>query len=140
MVDNPWDSNMYDLIVYKKFSEIFWSSRQRCTIKKSVLEICAKFTGKHPCRSLFFNKVAGLVAATLLKKETLAEVFSRQFWKNFKSTFFTEHLWTTTSEFWESLRPLLPLHIHRCMIDPCDNWNILYFLNVWKHDINTWYR
>ena len=28
--------------------------------KKGVLEIFAKFTGKHLCQSLFFNKVAGL--------------------------------------------------------------------------------
>ena len=28
--------------------------------KKGVLENFAKFTGKHLCQSLFFNKVAGL--------------------------------------------------------------------------------
>ena len=28
--------------------------------KKSVLENFTKFTGKHLCQSLFFNKVAGL--------------------------------------------------------------------------------
>ena len=29
--------------------------------KKDVLRNFAKFTGKHLCQSLFFNKVAGLV-------------------------------------------------------------------------------
>ena len=29
-------------------------------MKKAVLKNFAKFTGKHLCRSLFFNKVAGL--------------------------------------------------------------------------------
>ena len=36
------------------------SSHQRCSVRKSALRIFAKFTGKHLCRSLFFNKVAGL--------------------------------------------------------------------------------
>ena len=36
--------------------------------KKDVLKNYAKFTGKHLCQSLFFNKVAYLRPATLLKK------------------------------------------------------------------------
>ena len=36
--------------------------------KKGVLENFTKFTGKHLCQSLLFNKVAGLKPATLLKK------------------------------------------------------------------------
>ena len=32
---------------------------QRCSVKKGVLRNFAKFTGKHLCQSLFFNKVAG---------------------------------------------------------------------------------
>ena len=35
------------------------SSHQRCSVKKGVLRNFAKFTGKHLCQSLFFNKVAG---------------------------------------------------------------------------------
>ena len=35
--------------------------------KKGALKIFTKFTGKHLCQSLFFNKVAGLRPATLLK-------------------------------------------------------------------------
>ena len=38
---------------------IFTSSHQRCSVKKAVLRNFAKFTGKHLCQSLFFNKVAG---------------------------------------------------------------------------------
>ena len=44
------------------------SSHQMCSIKKGVLKSLAKFTGKNLCQSLFFNKVAGLKLATLLKK------------------------------------------------------------------------
>ena len=68
------------------------SSHQRCSIKKCVLRNFAKFTGKHLCQSLFFNKVAGLRPATLLKKETLALVFSCEFYEISKNTIFTEHL------------------------------------------------
>ena len=31
-----------------------------CSVKKVVLKNFAKFTGKHQCQSLFFNKVAAL--------------------------------------------------------------------------------
>ena len=36
--------------------------------KTSVLKNFGKFTGKHLCKSLFFNKVADLKSANLLKK------------------------------------------------------------------------
>ena len=44
------------------------SSHRRCSVRKGVLKNFAKFTGKHLCQSLFFNKVADLRSATLLKK------------------------------------------------------------------------
>ena len=37
-----------------------WSSRPEVFYKKGVLRNFAKFTRKHLCQSLFFNKVAGL--------------------------------------------------------------------------------
>ena len=74
---------------------IFFRSSHRCSfIKKGV------FTGKQLCQSPFFNKVAGLRPATLLKKETLAKVyFPVNFAKFLRTPFFTEHLWTTASGF-----------------------------------------
>ena len=51
----------------------------------------AKFTGKHLCQSLFFNKVAGLRPAILLKKK-LWHIFSCEFCEISKNTLFTEHL------------------------------------------------
>ena len=36
-------------------------------------------------------------ACNFIKKETLAQVFSCEFCKISKNTFFTEHLWTTAS-------------------------------------------
>ena len=44
------------------------SSHRRCSVRKGVLSNFAKFTGKHLCQSLFFNKVAVLKPANLLKK------------------------------------------------------------------------
>ena len=76
---------------------------RRCSVRKGVLRKFAKFTGKHLCQSFFFNKVAGLRPATLLKKklwhrcfpeacnfikkETLAQVFSCEFCELSKNTF-----------------------------------------------------
>ena len=69
-----------------------------CSLQKGVLRNFTKFTGKHLCQNLFLNEVAGLRPATLLKKETLAQVFSCEFCEISKNTFFTEHLWTTASK------------------------------------------
>ena len=48
--------------------------------KKGVLRNFTKFTGKHLCQSLFFNKV-------FFKKETLTQVFSCEFCEMSKNTF-----------------------------------------------------
>ena len=52
----------------------------------------AKFTGKHLCQSLFFNKVAGLRPATLFKKRLWHRCFPVNFAKFLKTPFLTEHL------------------------------------------------
>ena len=73
-------------------TEVF--CKKRCSVRKGVLRNFAKFTGKHLCQSLFFNKVAGQ-ACNFIKKETLAYGFSCEFYEISKNTFFTEHLWAT---------------------------------------------
>ena len=67
---------------FLKYSQQRWShgpskyrSHQRCSIKKDVLTNFTKFTGKHLCQSLFFNKVAGLRPAFLLKKRLWLRCF-----------------------------------------------------------------
>ena len=72
------------------------SSHRRCSVKKGVLRNFAKFTGKHLCQSLSFNKVAG-GACNFIKKDTLAQVFSYEFCEVSKNTFFTEHVWAPAS-------------------------------------------
>ena len=66
-------------------------------MKKGVRRNFTKLTGKHLGQRPFFNKIAGLRPATLLKKETLTQVFSCEFCEISKNTFYTEHLWTTAS-------------------------------------------
>ena len=56
---------------------------------KGVLSNITKFTEKHLCQSIFFNK------KVFIKKENLAQVFSCEFCEISKNTFFEEHLWTT---------------------------------------------
>ena len=55
------------------------SSRRRCSVKKGVLKNFTKYTGKHLCQSLFFNKKNPVNFVKFLR------------------THFTEHLWTTAS-------------------------------------------
>ena len=50
----------------------------------------AKFTGRHLCQGLFFNKVAGLSLQLYLKKDPGASVFSCEFLEILKNTFLTE--------------------------------------------------
>ena len=45
------------------------NSRPEVFYKKGVLRNFTKFTGKHLCQSLFFNKVAVLRPAALLKRD-----------------------------------------------------------------------
>ena len=66
---------------------------QGCSVKKSFLRNFTKFTGKHLCQSLFFNKVAGIRPVTLLKKRLWHMCFLVNFMKLLKTLFLTEHLW-----------------------------------------------
>ena len=83
---------------------------QRSSIKKNFFKNFAKFTVKHLCQSLFFNKVAGLhisippenvrkpsnvfrgyrnvQACNFIKKVILSQVFSCEFCQIFKNTYF----------------------------------------------------
>ena len=66
------------------------SSHQRCSVTKGVLRNFVKFTGNQLCLILFFNKVAGLrtKACNSIKKESLTQMFSREFREISQSAFF----------------------------------------------------
>ena len=68
------------------------SSRPEVFCKKGVLRNFAKFTGKHMRQSHFFNKIAGLRAATLLKKRLWHRCFPVNFSKFLRTPFSIEHL------------------------------------------------
>ena len=68
------------------------SSYQMGSLKKGVLRNFAKFTRKQLCQGLIFNKVAGLMPATLLKKRPWHRCFSVNFVKFLRTPFCIEHL------------------------------------------------
>ena len=80
----PSSCQFYIIIPHKV---ILRSSRPEVFCIKGVVRNFAKFTGKHQCQSLFFDKVAG-DACNFIKKETLAQVFFCEFWEIYKNTFF----------------------------------------------------
>ena len=57
------------------------SSHQRCSVRKDVLRNFTKFTGKHLCQILFYNKVTGPEPATLLKTRPWHRYFLMNFAK-----------------------------------------------------------
>ena len=79
--------------ICKKLLPAKTSSHRRFSIRKGVLRNFAKFTGKHQCQSLFFNKLAGLRPATLLKRRLWHRCFPMNF-----SKFLTTPFLQNTSE------------------------------------------
>ena len=63
------------------------SSHKRCSVRKGVLGKFAKFTGKHLCQVLFYNKIAGPKSATLFKKRLWHRCFSMNFAKFLRTPF-----------------------------------------------------
>ena len=66
-------------------SSSFRSSRQRCFVKEGVFKNFTKFTGKHLCQSLFFDK-------------------DGEFCVIFKKNFYTELLRVNASVIWKLLK------------------------------------
>ena len=88
-----WHSSLWNLFIcLAGITLIFRSILLEVFCEKSVLKRFAKFTGKHFCQSLFFNKVAGLRPATLLKKRLWYRYFLVNFAKFLRISFFKEHL------------------------------------------------
>ena len=65
----------YSIILLKYTITFTRSSLPEVFCKNCVLKNVSKFSGKHLCQSLFFNKEA----CNFIKKEGLAWVFSREF-------------------------------------------------------------
>ena len=82
------DRSRNNRIIYLHERALSRSSHQRCSLKKGVLRNFAKLTGKFLCQSLFFNKVAGLRPATLLKKRLWHTCFPVNFAKFLRNLFY----------------------------------------------------
>ena len=100
--------------------------------RKGVLRNVAKFTGKHLCQSLLFNKVAGLRPATLLKtRDSGTDDFSTNFVKFLRTPFPTEHLrWLLL------LFLIYSWHIPQRLIAQAQEIEIISFQNIDK----KWYK
>ena len=120
------------------------SSHQRYSIKIEVLKNFAKFTGKHLCQSLFFNKVAGLRPAWWsLLDDSLVLTFDRtkmfHQWALFLrliNSFMTEgpitqkpaHWWTCFFMIWAPV--IKELKINKFMATVVVNSFVTTFLTV----------
>ena len=67
-------------ILILRFDKIHMGELE-CYRPEVFLDISTKFIGKHLCQSLFFNKVAGLRPATLLKERLWHRCFPVNFAK-----------------------------------------------------------
>ena len=72
------------------------SSHRRCSVKKVFLEISRNSQENTCARVSFLIKLQA--AFNLIKKDTLVQVFSCEFYEISKNTFFTEHPWATASK------------------------------------------
>ena len=82
---------------------LFRSSRPEVFCKKGILRNFAKFTRKHLCQRLSFNKVAG--PAIFLKKRLGHRFFPVNFAKFLRTPFFTEHVRWLLLAFADKLSP-----------------------------------
>ena len=89
--DEGVKSNIAFTVFYTSFTISSRSSHRICSVRKVVLRNFAKFIGKHLFQSLFFNKIAGIRPATLLKKRLWHRCFPVNFAKS------KEHLFYRTS-------------------------------------------
>ena len=80
-------------------------SHRRCSVKKDISRNFKKFTGKHLCQSLVFNKVA-----TLLKKKLRHRCFLANFVKFLRTPFYRKPSGycfcpaSTTFDLWKYLK------------------------------------
>ena len=77
-------------------TEVIEAVNQSCSVKKVFLEISQNSQENTCARVYFLIKLQG-TTVILLKKETLAQVFSCEFYKISKNNLFIEHFWVTAS-------------------------------------------
>ena len=139
---------IHEFILEERHSLTSGSSHQRCSVRKSVLRNFAKFTGKHLCQSLFFNKFAGLRPAPLLKKRLWVRFFPVNFVKFvrtlFESALLGDCFWTSGNyflqfscqkkQFFVSLKRTLHARQWKLILWPVDTIFLYFFRDFcqWK--------
>ena len=103
--------------------------------KKRVLRNYAKYTGKHLCQRLFFNKVAGLRSATLLKKRLRHRCFPVNLVKFLRTNFLQN-----TSGRLLLFTPLLRLGYNYDKKFPFSFHRYVHFANIFlRHPTSTYF-
>ena len=108
-------------------------SRPEVSCKKGGLKNFTKFTRKHLCHSLFFNKVAGLRQVTLLKKRLWHWCFTVNFAK-FLRTPFSIVVLEDSSSLWTAASSMVSLKIwlkfgklYRCVV----RFYLCWYTSLW---------
>ena len=116
--------------IFLNLDSLMRSSRPEVFYKKGVLRNFAKYTGKQLCQSLFFNKVADLRLATLLKKRLWHRCFPDNFAKFLRTFFLAEHLrWL--------LLYLINFRYAEVYSEPCQRSKIAIFAKMFDRAVNT---
>ena len=113
------------LKVIRAFVPITRSSHQKCSIEIVVLKNFTKFTGKQLCQSLFFNNVADLRPAILLKRRFWHRCFPVSFVKFFITSFYR-----TPPDYCFYIKLTLVNWFVLWMMSPVSVWCEYWVLNV----------
>ena len=106
---------------------LFRGSRWMYSVRKGVLRNFTEFTEKHQCQRLFFYKVAGLRAATILKKRLWHRCFPVNFAKFLRTPFLwhtSQQLLLTFNRCWFK-KPSLLMRPFRCLISNFEKKTVL---------------
>ena len=114
------------------------SSRQEVFCKKGALRNFTKFTGKHLCLILFFNKVPVLRPANLFKKRLWHRCFPLKSVKLLRTPFFIEHLWWLLLRIFEILFSLSSVFLlsRRNYINIINIFIISNWVNLFRRKCN----
>ena len=113
------------------------SSRPKVFCKEGVLRNFAKFTGKPLSQSLFFNNVAGLRPATLLKKRLWDRCFPVNFAKCLRTPFLQNTssgcFWRVTLRYWglDLFGNVLEFVIYVIILTLILNWRFVVWSCKW---------
>ena len=110
----------------------------RCFTEKVVLKNIT-FAGKPLCRSLFFHNGASLepAACNLIKKGTLAQLFSSELIKDFQRSYFTDHLRATASKTFTSRKKIEFQHSSRFSLHKKWSFPLRFLQQMWPNPQET---